>query len=220
MTPVTKRPLVTILLAANFGLVAFVSSEGVASNSILKPDQHFTSLCIGEGSTGFNWIKGSWKRTNFHTEKTLVIKEKRPKNFAGIPFEFLNHKNASCFFKLKKKLNENEKYMKAFKPGGKYENSNYNTFGCFNIRRHGSKYYPFSTQVCDEHWHYENDSYFLRAVTCNPIPATGNFNRVFRFQPEGFYQAAKTGFLGDQPHNDYKDSISIEHGKCSLISAE
>jgi len=37
----------------------------------IKP---FTSLCVGENSTGFNWIEGKWVRTNFKPEKYLLQK--------------------------------------------------------------------------------------------------------------------------------------------------
>ena len=34
----------------------------------------FKSLCIGEQSTGFNWVNGKWKQTNFNSSRYVLEK--------------------------------------------------------------------------------------------------------------------------------------------------
>ncbi len=54
-----------------FGILFALPSFGQVPSMSLKP---FTSLCIADSSTGFNWVNGKWIRNDYNPERYILQK--------------------------------------------------------------------------------------------------------------------------------------------------
>jgi len=150
-------------------------------------DKSFTSLCVEDSKIGFYWENGKWNKTGFTEDKYIVKKLNSKKCDA-------EEENA------KREKDEYEKWM----------NSNETNFrsGCYSINKHGEKTTLFSKRTCIEMWNKVNDKFKISKVSCEDMKfnPTGDFTKSFL--PTGIF---------DNPKNDYKEPMSISHGKCSVI---
>ncbi len=162
---------------------------------ITDPKVFFTSMCITEKSTGFNWKQGRWEYTRFKETK-YIIEKLQPEEFktgASIP------KSGDCKSELEKK------------DARFFDDWGY-SYGCYNLREFGDPFYSHRSHVCSERWKGKAPNRALESVDCvgSPEPIT--------FAPNGwFHRASIHGYIENRPKDDYKDSLAVEVGKCAVI---
>lgn len=64
-------------------IIFFNSNLTFAKDTKLIMLEPFSSLCISEGATGFNWKNGDWHQVNFKNEKWVVKKISKEKEKCG-----------------------------------------------------------------------------------------------------------------------------------------
>jgi len=180
-------------------LVALLVS-GLAGSSYAKDGErlpNFKQLCITDGSTGFNWVNGGWKRTNFKTYKIVISKITPPRN----PEEARNSKEKYGFmvyYECRKQMNENET------GDGEFRKFN----ACLKVQRLGEEH-PDIKGCSEFHSKFNEMKNWKTQITCEGL----------NFTPNGhFHKANIHDQLEAKPKNDYKDTLSISVGKCADIS--
>lgn len=83
--------------------------------------------------------------------------------------------------------------------------------GCYNTRNHGSNFISIDTKSCFESWEKVNNKFELKSIECDNIAFIPNGN----FLMSHIYPSGNN--LSDNPRNDYKDSMHVSYGKCSII---
>ncbi len=163
------------------------------SNAEITDEKDFYSLiCSVEESVGFNWKNSKWIFTKFYPNKYIVKKLKVEKFEPGnkeIP------KSGLCW----NEMQFNEPLI--------FDNKKF-IYGCYNVREHGTEFYPTSSKKCFEEWEKVGTKYKLKKVVCED----------FKFNPNGWFHSS---FIHDNiennPKDNYKDSIGVEYGKCSNL---
>jgi len=188
------KRLLPVLMGFALLLLGSLANETHAQN--IGKGKPFTSLCIAEKSTGFNWKKGQWVEVTFRPEKYLVVKiplrDWDPNKYK----EALLSKEPAC---LGKYLSYTQSKLKYY--GG------YRRFGCYNIRTFGSKYSIAGSRLCEESWDWSDET-VLEKVRCEST----------YFKPDGnFTRSSIHDNLASKPENNYKDSLSLSVGSCSVI---
>jgi len=150
-----------------------------------EAEEYFTSLCIEDKSTGFNWRNGDWHQTNFMPNKYIVKKVKIDPTPGSDTFQ--------CYEDMKGKKNLSFDGKKIY------------DYGCFNIRDYGDKFTAFYNQLCAQSY---DDDENIKGVDCH----------MMNFQPNGaFIKSRFQSSLTSHPKNDYKDSLILSVGKCSVL---
>ena len=171
-----------------------------SANAVSSPDDYFTSLCIGEKTTGFNWVDNSWKSVNFNPETQKYIAKKVD------PAELTD---SQCHFSR-----NSDMYDRYFTLSSNNQ-PKLSTNGCYSIYRFGGPELHFRFE-CNEIW----STYARQDEETNP--KTRKLESVsceitdFRFAPNGWFH---TSFVHKnlKAIADYKDSISVSVGKCSTL---
>jgi len=184
-----KKLLLLLLLS-----LGFIGSAGAVSSL----DDYYSSLCIAEDSTGFNWKNNNWKQTNF------------------IPAKYIVNRVDPATVKVWQCPESKDRGDDYYSPSSQ----SLNTFGCYSIKRFGED--DFDRRFdCSERWStYEkqNDETNpkvkkLESVACNEASV---FTRQFAFKPNGWFHTSLFHFML-QRESTYKDSLSVSVGKCSTL---
>ncbi len=174
-----RRAVVLIILFS-------IPNGGTQAQNIEELNKPFSTLCVGEKSTGFNWEQGEWVAVRFKLSKYIISKIQPDSPKAG-----------SCKTTLK-----NVK-------SGSFQIWGW-TEGCYNIRRMGTEFYPHLTQVCPENWEKSGSGHSITYIDCR--------KKGWVFRPNGnFIHSSIHVNLDPSPEKNYKDSLSISVGKCSVI---
>lgn len=163
-----------------------ISSVAQISTSTLRT---FTSLCIAENSTGYNWRNGKWIQTNFNNEKYL---------FQKIDYD---EKITSP--------NITDRPLLCNKPDvTSIENNGKNAIvkACYSMREFGAQVNVLlDSQNCYES--YKNGE--LEVIQCSNL---GNF------KPDGLFVKLPSYISMDLSMNkEKKDSMTLVVGKCSIL---
>mgnify|MGYP003654778154 CR=1 FL=1 len=152
----------------------------------------FSSLCIEEDSVGFNWEDSDWQQVNFKKD-TLIVRK-----LAGQALEDASA-SGQCveFMRPKDRI---------------YEDAGLKTLiGCYSTSKIGKVAYP---KWCEELYTKADGSWELWNIDCTD----NQLGELISFRPNGgFIRHHISGNVDPNPKNDYKDSLSISHGKCSII---
>jgi hypothetical protein len=165
--------------------VPFFATAEITTASI-KP---FTSLCIADDSTGYNWRNGKWIQANFNTKRYLLQKLDYEKQ--------INSENVI------------DRPLSCDKPTATIINASKNNVvvkACYSLRNFGSKLNVLAeSQNCYES--FKNGE--LELIQC---PGLGNY------KPDGLFVKLPSYISMDLSNNkDEKDSISLAIGKCSVL---
>lgn len=93
-----------------------------------------------------------------------------------------------------------------------YEDSGLKTLmGCYSTSKIGESTY---SKWCKELYTKEDGSWDLWNIDCTD----DKFGELIALRPDGgFIRHHISGNVDPHPRNDYKDSLTISHGKCSII---
>jgi len=81
---------------------------------------------------------------------------------------------------------------------------------CLNVREFGKTYKRISSEICTENYK-KKSGMWETLIYCTHWPLA--------LRPDGQYHYSQiTDDLSDKPENDYKDSMYVEVGKCSMIT--
>ena len=161
--------------------------------SVTDEKDYFNAMCIAEDSVGFNWKNNQWNFTKFYPNKYIVQKIKVEQYKPGKDFP----RSGFCI----NTIGANEPFIDE-KRKMKY------VYGCYNIRRHGDEFYGTSSKKCMETWKKHRKGYKLISVDCEK----------FKLNPNGLFQSSRIPEdVSSNPDNDYKDSILVDHGTCSVL---
>ena len=132
-----------------------------SANAVSSLDDYYTSLCVGEKSTGFDWVNGDWELANFVTYKYLATKVEATNQ------EFCSDSK-----------NPLELY---------YADQTLTTYGCYRIKRFGrTANFPFD---CIEKWTtFTKEDEEANPKTKELISVSCE---NFRFEPNGWFQKDK-----------------------------
>jgi hypothetical protein len=188
-------------------LVSLILASSFSNAAIDSYDERFTLFCEIEGSTGFNWVNGNWKQTNFKAGKKYIIK----KHDAVLPvvdgFAPLGTKNPLCAHSQKE---PNDGWLSTRN-------------GCYSVKEFGEESHPLDAKTCYETWRTnEQGIYAVDEVEC-PY----HFPNI-EFKPNGLIHLFNSGGLNADPKElivdgvkvfpaGYKDSWYIAFGRCSTI---
>jgi hypothetical protein len=162
---------------------------GAIAQPVFGSKAGYSSICIEELSTGFNWQNKRWVQTNFKEETYIVSR---------IPVEkyrTLVEARANNVYLCDDKSNENNKY-------GKTEFIN----ECYSVTKIGQKPTLLDANMCTEVW----ESTRLISVLCN------KHSSKLTFQPTGNFikQPWHSDLRSDEQN---KDSLALSVGKCTSI---
>jgi len=152
----------------------------------------FTSICIEDKSTGFNWENRGWVAVKFVADEKFIVQKIPPAEYK--PANGMWH--MSC------------ESRQDFNPGNGGKKV---TFGCYNVRKFGRELMPFSSDMCMEIW----DGSTLEEINCSKT------DPPFFFLPDGAfirYPRRASIDLSTNPKDNYKDSLSLAVGKCGVTS--
>ena len=151
----------------------------------------FTSLCVEDAATGFDWRNGEWKAGRYHPKLKYMV-QKIPESQYRNPPQSPNVPHVLCEPRVGADLN-----------GYKI------SFGCYNIRESGEKLFPPNSVMCSEQWIKGE----LRTISCKEA------QRPFFFVPDGNFIAYPWhADISIKPENNYKDSLAISVGRCSTVN--
>jgi len=181
-------------------LLLLVISLGIigSANAVTSVDESFTSLCITENSTGFNWEKNDWKSVNFTPDAKHLVKRLAPSEVKDYQCPLTKDRSKDGYYIV---TSTNEPF--------------HDRYGCYLIKPFGSEYFEFPTD-CYETWStFERVSddidpklKRLESVQCH--------DKNFFFSPNGrFHKATLHGDVSNI--SKYKDSLSLSEGKCSTL---
>lgn len=164
--------------------IPFFATAQITTSSI-KP---FTSLCIADNSTGYNWRNGKWIKVNFNPKRYLLQKLDYEKQMISVDIIDMplscEKPNANIIDEIKKNV-----IVKA----------------CYSLREFGSKINLLAdSQNCYES--FKNNE--LELIQC---PGLGNF------KPDGLFVKLPTYISMDLSNNNEKDSITLDVGNCSSL---
>ena len=174
-----------LLLLLSLGIMG--SADAVSSR-----DDYFTSLCIAEKSTGFNWENNDWKIRTFVPEKYVIKKVDATKYRSSCPYTL-----EAPYFDF---------YHE--------ESSTLETYGCYKEKDFGSEIESRFADECRETWitYPKDDSEtppktkLLEGVYCGDI----------QFSPNGWFHKSHV-YSSLRNVDVYKDSITVTVGKCSTL---
>jgi hypothetical protein len=160
-----------------------------AHAEITDEKKSFQSICIEEKSTGFSWRQGNWAYSKFEPSKYLAVKI----DLSNLSEDEVALDNIACIDVVKSKLRVvgNQGYAPA----------------CYNVRLVGDKMRTFENEKCWEEWAVNGDKKSLKQISC----------KLFRFMPDGAFHAAHIHDSLSPPQKDYKDSLSVSEGQCSVL---
>ena len=171
-----------------------------SANAVSSPDDYFTSLCIGEKTTGFNWVDNSWKSVNFNPETQKYIAKKVD------PAELTD---SQCHFSR-----NSDMYDRYFTLSSNNQ-PKLSTNGCYSIYRFGGPELHFRFE-CNEIW----STYARQDEETNPkkrkLESVMCWDNQFFFSPNGLFHSA-TLHGNVEAYIDYKDSLYLTTGKCSTL---
>jgi len=179
-------------------LILFISFGLIGPAKALPPvdEYFFTSLCVADSSTGYNWKNNDWKAVNFTPGEKDLVKRINPSDEYNLCRKTRDRQRDN-YFTLS---STNEPVLLRY--------------GCYEIKSFGSEYeYPYE---CNERW-----STFKR-VSDGENPKIRKLEQVncfginFHFSPNGrFHKATLHGDVSNI--SKYKDSLSLTEGKCSTL---
>ena len=146
-----------------------------------------TALCMGESANGYNWENGKWVRAGFKPHKYTI------KKVSSIETDrSLTSPVNTC-----SSITEETDFARS--DGG------YSLYRCYIISEFGEE--PEWREVCNE-FYQDNRLY---SVTCDDFAD-------ITFRPNGqFIKKSYARDIRTQSETTEKNSIFIEHGKCSDI---
>lgn len=151
----------------------------------------FASICVEEEGVGFNWRSGAWEQTSF-VEDTFVVRKIYPEEIRS------DENQQGCFpwGRDPDYVDESAAFVDA----------------CYSRGELGTT--PYS-DWCREYYEPErNGSWKLKSVDCSKV----FLGTKIVFEPNGpfLFHVVHTD-VSSKPENDYKDSLKISHGKCSVV---
>ena len=181
-------------------LLLILLSLGIigSANAVTSVDESFTSLCVPDSSTGYNWEENDWKRVNFTPGEKDLVKRLNPSDV----------RNYQCS-QTKNRENDN------FYTNQAINEPQLGRYGCYEIKPFGTDYLNFPID-CYETW-----STFKRvSEDIDPkirrLESVQCWDRNFYFSPNGrFHKATLHGDVSNI--SKYKDSLSLTEGKCSTF---
>ena len=161
----------------------------VVAQPVFGSKAGYSSICVEEQSTGFNWQNKRWVQANFKEETYIVSR---------IPLEkyqsFLEAR-ANNLHLCSDKSKENSEFEKT-------------TFinECYSVTRIGQKPAITDSRMCTEIW----ESKRLVTIQCS------DHSSKFHFQPTGNFikQPWHSDLRSDEQS---KDSLALSVGKCTSI---
>ncbi len=132
-------------------LISVMILSSLMSSEIERENLEFTSLCVDEGSTGFNWKNGAWKQVNYAPNKFII-----------------------------KKIKDSTQYCNVKKQDKKFKEKGLNfSEGCYLMKDMGDKHWGFMNipSKCNQVWKFTNGKYILTRINCKEImfQKDGNF---------------------------------------------
>jgi hypothetical protein len=83
---------------------------------------------------------------------------------------------------------------------------------CYNVREFGGEYNPLDSRFCTEFYSGEGDFFKLTHIICT------DGTRRLVFKPDGWFHRGHTHEqIGNNPKDDYKDSLTIVVGHCATM---
>jgi len=178
-----------------FFIFIFITSISISKETRFSEELDFSSLCIAEQSTGFNWEKGEWVRTNFILNKYLVKKIHQDKLSSGQLWQCLGNDG--------KRTEE----MLPFESG----KETHLITRCYEVKEFGEEL--ALPEFCSEYYRNNgNGDLKLYEIRCSQ----SNMN----MRTNGRFTISNTKSIGDFPWDDledYSDSLSISIGNCSTL---
>ena len=180
-------------------LILFISLGLIGSASAVSSvDESFTSLCIADSSTGYNWEKNDWERVNFTSGEKDLVKRINPSDTWDYQCGLTKNRENDYFYILQ---TTNEPQL--------------SRYGCYTIKPFGTDYFVYPID-CHETW-----STFKRVSDdidpkIRRLESVQCWDRNFYFSPNGrFHKATLHGDVSNI--SKYKDSLSLSEGKCSTL---
>ena len=177
-----------LLLLLSLG---YIGSAGAVSSL----DDYYTSVCVGEKSTGFNWENYDWKKVNFIPEKYIAQKVDATEDSFSFCFDTKNRFDAYLLW-------------------GEKSIPTLITYGCYEIKGFGvDRGIP---RDCEEKWTtYPKEDEEINPKTRN-LESVSCYSEDFLFAPNGwFYRSHIHSDL--EATDDKKDSLTVTVGKCSTL---
>lgn len=85
---------------------------------------------------------------------------------------------------------------------------------CLNVRGFGEKYSAYLSEVCDEYYSQSKNEDWEITISCRR-----GIHGDIKLSPDGrFHASSLHSNLGDKPKGDYKDSLSVDVGRCAVVS--
>jgi hypothetical protein len=152
----------------------------------------FSTLCIQEDATGYNWQNKKWIQTNFKPTNKYIIKKIEIEKYSG------KDRSKSQLITCK-----NPSVIDVTQEGKKFTGF---VDTCYEIKRMGEKASLFDNQMCSEYWQDGR----LEKISCR------DHSSPFYFEPDGsFIQFPWHTSLGKTDNE--KDSLALSVGSCSQI---
>lgn len=150
----------------------------------------FASICVEADGTGYNWKEGQWNRVGF-AEETFVVRK--------IPVE-------------RQYNSDNPEGCAAFSEPNAIEVDDYaRVAGCYRRGKLGAKHF---SSWCSEFYTKLDSRWELDSISC----FDSMFGEKIAFEPSGpFIWYSVNSNVSAKPKDDYKDSLKVSHGQCSVI---
>jgi hypothetical protein len=174
----------------------------LASDVTAEEPSSITIFCKETANTGYQWRKGAWKDTGFVENELMVKKISVAEQGA---------------------LNGQEKFFTEARCGNGWMQDSKDTFyppnreyamniGCYYLYPFGEA--PNMLDIVECYETFEAKAKSLQQISCR------SERMIFHAAPNGMFQAANVhGDITKKPKNDYKDSIHLSVGKCSVIDS-
>lgn len=176
----------------------------------------FSSLCVEEEKTGFNWERGDWVLSRFKLSKYIDRK------YSFDYVDRLPERGGLQFFNCDPAFRTSE--------NRRASDSTYSFVqACYSVREMGDSSRDERTSLCDEFWKKSNTgAWELKSINCP--------EEQFALRPDGQFLrhsigtdlasaselvelGKKTSETWDDIAGGYKDSITASHGTCAQVTS-
>ena len=182
--------------SAAIAVITFYLLPALVMAQISSPTA-LNAVCIEEQASGFNWKGGRWQPAKYQSDEKLHIRRLTPEEVSKDAAETFD-RPISCL---------NMDLKTAHDVSGFGETGKLARRACYSIKEFGKEaLLMISAELCTEIF----NNTVLEKVECKSM----------HFSPNGlfirlpWYQAMNTS---SKPQNDYKDSLVIAVGKCSVL---
>lgn len=179
------------ILTLFFFILIFISSISISKETRFSEEIDFSSLCISEQSTGFNWEEGEWVKTNFILDKYLIKKIHQDKLSSGLLWQCLGNDGKLIEEMLPFESGKETRFIKR----------------CYEVKEFDEEL--SAPEFCSEYYRNNgNGDLKLYEIRC---PESNIYMR-----PNGRFTISNTRSIGDDLE-DYSDSLTISIGHCSTL---